>query len=49
MKLDIRNFIIGFIVGIISIMVFLFLAGNINIETEFEFGHKFIKIINLYI
>lgn len=49
MKFDLKNFIIGFTVGIITVILFLFLIGNISIETEFDFGYKLKKIITLYI
>ena len=49
MKFDIKNFMLGLIAGIISIILIQLLIGDINIETEFKFGHKFIKTINLYI
>tara|TARA_Y100001970_G_C14176825_1_gene827482 strand:+ start:1023 stop:1187 length:165 start_codon:yes stop_codon:yes gene_type:complete len=40
MKFNFKNFIIGFIAGIITTILFLFLIGDVNIETEFEFGCK---------
>ena len=49
MKFNLKNFIIGFIAGIITTILFLFLIGDVNIETEFEFGCKQKKIITLYI
>ena len=49
MKFDIKNFILGLIAGIISIILIQLLIGDINIETEFEFGFNSEKKIILYI
>ena len=43
MNPNLKNFIIGFIAGIATVILFLFLIGDVNIETEVEFGQKFKK------
>jgi len=43
MNPNLKIFIIGFIAGIATIILFLFLIGDVNIETEVEFGKEFKK------
>ena len=43
MNPSLKKFIIGFIAGIATVILFLFLIGDVNIETEVEFGQKFKK------
>ena len=47
MKPNLKFFIIGFIAGIATVILFFFLIGDVNIETEVEFGQTFKK--NSYI
>tara|TARA_Y100001970_G_C13978618_1_gene721957 strand:+ start:637 stop:801 length:165 start_codon:yes stop_codon:yes gene_type:complete len=49
MKFDIKNFMLGLIAGIISIILIQLLIGDINIETEFEFGFNSEKNYTLYL
>ena len=43
MKPSLKNFIIGFIAGIATVILFLFFIGDVNIETEVEFSQIFKK------
>ena len=43
MNSNLKNFIIGFVAGIATIILFLFLIGDVNIETEVEFSQTFKK------
>jgi len=40
MKFDIKNILIGVIIGIISTTFVFLLIGNIDIQTDFQFGEK---------
>jgi len=37
----------GFILGVITTVCFFFIAGNIHIETDFQFGEKLEEETNL--
>ena len=40
MKFDIKNILLGVIIGIISTTFVFLLIGNIDIQTDFQFGEK---------
>jgi len=40
MKFEIKNILIGVIIGIISTTFVFLLIGNIDIQTDFQFGEK---------
>ncbi|SVC27051.1 uncharacterized protein METZ01_LOCUS279905 [marine metagenome] len=40
MKFDIKNILIGVIIGIISTTFVFLLIGNIDIQTDFQFGEN---------
>lgn len=40
MTFDLKNILLGIIIGIISTISILSLMGNINIEADFQFGEK---------
>ena len=40
MKFDLKNILIGFVIGIISTASVFFLIGDVEIETEIQLGEK---------
>jgi len=40
MKFDFKNVLLGFIIGIISTTSIFLLIGDVDIQTEFQFGEK---------
>ena len=40
MKFELKNILLGIMIGIISTISILFLMGDINIEADFQFGEK---------
>ena len=40
MKFDLKNILLGIIIGIISTISILFLIGDIEIQADFQFGEK---------
>ena len=40
MKFDLKNILIGIIIGIISTTSMILLIGDVNIQTDFQFGEK---------
>jgi len=40
MKFDFKNVLLGFIIGIISTTSIFLLIGDVEIQTEFQFGEK---------
>ena len=40
MNFDIKNILIGVVIGIISMTSVFFLIGDIDIQTDFQFGEK---------
>mgnify|MGYP001166265601 CR=1 FL=1 len=40
MKFDLKNVLLGFIIGIISTTSIFLLIGDVDIQTEFQFGEK---------
>ena len=43
MKFDLKNILIGVVLGIISTVSIFLLIGDVNIQTEIQFGEKFDK------
>ena len=40
MKFDLKNILIGVLIGIISTFSILLLIGNVDIQADFQFGEK---------
>ena len=40
MKFDLKNILVGVTIGIISTTSVFFLIGDIDIQTDFQFGEK---------
>ena len=40
MKFDLKNILLGIVIGIISTASILFLIGDIDIQADFQFGEK---------
>ena len=40
MKFDLKNILVGITIGIISTISVFFLIGDIDIQTDFQFGEK---------
>jgi len=40
MKFDLKNILLGIVIGIISIASILCLIGDIDIQADFQFGEK---------
>ena len=40
MKFDLKNVLLGFVIGIISTTSILLLIGDVDIQTDFQFGEK---------
>ena len=49
MKFDLKNILLGFVIGIISITSIFLLIGNLDIQTDFQFGEKSDKDIRISI
>jgi len=43
MKFDLKNILIGVVLGIISTVSIFLLIGDVDIQTEIQFGEKFDK------
>ena len=40
MKIDLKNILVGFIIGIIGTTSIFLLIGDVDIQTDFQFGEK---------
>jgi hypothetical protein len=49
MKFDLKNILLGFVIGIISITSNFLLIGDLDIQTDFQFGEKSDKDIRISI
>jgi len=49
MKFDLKNILLGFVIGIISITSIFLLIGDLDIQTDFQFGEKSDKDIRISI
>jgi len=49
MKFDLKNILLGFVIGIISITSIFLLIGDLDIQTDFQFREKSDKDIRISI
>ena len=46
MKFDLKNILLGVVIGTIGTALFFLLIGNIDIQTNFQFGEKLDESVN---